>query len=156
MDISLHFRKDYDLDNDYECALTMSGNYTASVRLFQTVDVQSKDLNSLNFSMNARISTDAVEGWSAAAVILYYLNNGGERLGDTKIYMFSSEVCPMTEDSIAWLHAPNQNTYKVQDTSSWYSYSFNIFEELQKIGTIDPLDVGKIKVTAIDTCGAYG
>ena len=152
--ISLNFSKDYDPDDDYECDLKYWGATEGAVRLFQTVDVQNKDLKCLNFSMNALLMAYGAEGWAIAAMVISYLNSEGERLGDTKFYTFSS-ISPITEDSIAWLHDPNQSVYKVYDTL-WHSYSFNVLEELQKIATINPSDVGKIEVAAIDTCGAYG
>ncbi len=123
--------------------------------MFQTIDVQYKDLNFMQFSMNAFLSAYGAEGWGVAAVVISYLDKDEKRLGDTKYFTFSSLVCPYTLDSITWLHQENQKAHQVSDTV-WHTYAYNIMDEIQEIGIGNPAEVCKIKITAIDTCGAYG
>jgi hypothetical protein len=132
----------YDADPDYELYVYRDfGN--GSCKVWQTIDIPTTDLS---FSVNARLwaydnNADTL-CWAAAAIQVFYLDQGGAILGETRI-SYKTEPCP-------WTSTPTLHLIDVAD-DLWHNYAFNINTELTNLPGVTPSDIKKIQVAAFDT-----
>jgi hypothetical protein len=129
-------------DPDYEARVK---KYDAtSAKLFQTVYIPTTDLQfSADVSLYAYEYTSTEPYWAQASVVLYYLDNNNNILGQTRI-CHNSPHCPYN----------SSNTFhmiQVAAPSTWYNYTFNIDDELDNLSGVDPSDIAKIQVALYDT-----
>jgi len=116
----------------------------AYARLSQTVDIWTTDLE---FSVDAKLYayeyTSTASYWATASIVLAYRNVNGGLLGQTRI-CYNTPHCPYTNSSTFHMRlAPDPN--------NWYTYSFNINDELDSLPGVNPADVAKIEVALYDT-----
>lgn len=136
-DISFH------PDPDYEVKLRKFDNYF--VRLYQTVEIPSTDLE---FSGDAQIRAleyDSIGGtsWAVAAFRLTYLDESSNILGETRICHMSPH-CP-------WQNSSTVHLIEVTDPDNWHTYTVNINNELANLPGVNPLEIVKVKVELYDT-----
>ncbi len=129
-------------DLDYE-ARVKKYDY-AYARLSQTVDIWTTDLE---FSVDAKLYAyeynSAASYWATAAIVLAYRDVNGSLLGQTRI-CHNTPHCPYT----------NSSTFHIipaPDPNNWYTYAFNINDELDSLPGVNPADVAKIEVALYDT-----
>ncbi|MBS4016445.1 MAG: hypothetical protein KGZ86_08445 [Candidatus Latescibacteria bacterium] len=129
----------FDPDPDYEARVR---KYNAGyAKLFQTLDIPTTDLE---FSVNANLYATATSPyWAAAAVILRYLNDNNDLLGETRI-AHKSQYCP-------WTNTSTIHIIQVAAPNNWYNYSFNINNELLNLPGVNPALVKKIQIALFDT-----
>jgi hypothetical protein len=132
----------YQPDADYEARVK---KYDASYgKLLQTVNVPTTDLE---FSVNAKLDAyeynSATLYWASASVNLAYLDNDNSLLGQTRI-CYKTPHCPYTSTS-------KFHMIVVTDNTKWFSYSFNIDDELANLPGVNPTSVAKIQVSLYDT-----
>lgn len=129
----------YDPDPDYELYVH-KGNYTGYTRVHQVVDNIPTTGPDLDFSVNAKLyaSCNRIEVYSAAAVVISYLNESNSVLGETRIIRYT--------DGYPWTNSPTLHLIVAPDTN-WNNYSFNFDDELVNLSGVNPLEISKIKVT---------
>ena len=129
-------------DGDYE-ARVRKYDYAYN-KLSQTVDVWTTDLE---FSVDARLQAheynSAASYWATAAIVIAYRNASGGLLGQTRI-CHNTPDCPYT-------NSPTFHMILAPDQYNWYSYSFNINDELDSLSGVNPADVAQIEVALYDT-----
>jgi hypothetical protein len=133
---------DFYPDPDYEVRVK---KYDAAyAKLFQTVNIATTDLEfHASALLYAYEYNPATSYWAAAAVVLSYLDNENEVLGETRICHLSPH-CP-------WVGSDNLHLIEIADPYNWYEYSFNINDELTNLPGVDPADIAKISVALYDT-----
>jgi hypothetical protein len=133
----------YDPDPDYEVYVSKA-NLDGYARLYQVINILDFPLTELEFSANAKLYAydDWPGAWTAAAVIVSYLNGSDSLLGETKICRYSLD-CP-------WVSCSTLHLITVSDTN-WNNYSFNIVDELENLPGINPLEISKIEVALFCT-----
>ncbi|MEO0225428.1 MAG: hypothetical protein ABIL05_00595 [candidate division WOR-3 bacterium] len=128
---------DYNPDPDYEAQSRKYLHEIAS--LSQIVPIPHIDIN---FSAQAKLwckcEDNAYNYFAAAALILYYMNNDSQILGETRIYR-GTTYCN-------WQNSSTIHLIRAADTSNWYNYSFIIRNELNNLPGINPAQVKRIKV----------
>ncbi len=133
----------YDPDPDYE--VYVKKHHATLAKLYQTVNIPTTDLE---FSVTAHLyayeyPSTSTYYWSAAAVVLSYLDNNYNLLGVTRITNKSLH-CP-------WANTPTIHLINVIDTINWHTYSFNLNNELNNLPGINRNNVKKIQVALMDT-----
>jgi len=127
----------YDPDPDYEVYLYKATGTSGYAQLWQTTDIPTCNLN-LSFSAKLYAWDNYSGAWAAAAVMIAYLDNSNNVLGETRICRWSYD-CP-------WTSAPDCHIIQVTD-SLWHDYNFNILDELANLPAVDQNEVAKIKIT---------
>ena len=132
----------FDPDADYEARVK---KYDAThAILYQTVNIPTTDLN---FSVNAKLyayeDNSTTSYWAAAAVILRYLDNSNNLLGETRI-AYKSPHCP-------WTNSNTVHIITVTNPNNWSNYSFNIDSELSNLPLLNPRNIKKIQIALLDT-----
>lgn len=132
----------FDPDADYEARVK---KYDAThAKLFQTVNIPTTDLE---FSVSAKLFayeySPSAPYWAAAAVVLRYLDNNNNLLGETRI-VHKSPHCP-------WTNTNTVHIITVTDPNNWYDYAFNINNELTNLSGVNPSDIKMIQVALLDT-----
>lgn len=134
--------RNLDSDDDYE--LMIEKVNAGHIKLLQTIDVST---TSLNFSVSAKLQ--AIEHnsyasyWAAAAICLRYLNESNQLLGETRI-THKSPNCP-------WQNNEKLHLINVPNPDNWYTYGFNINDELANLSAVNLSDIKKIQVVLMDT-----
>jgi hypothetical protein len=132
----------YDNDPDYELFVYRDFG-SGYCKAWQTIDIPTTDLS---FSVNAKLwayDNDAdTLCWAAAAIQVFYLDQAGSILGETRIY-FKTSPCP-------WVSSPTLHLVEVTD-DLWHAYSFNVNSELTNLPGVSPSAVKQIQVAAFDT-----
>lgn len=132
----------YDPDPDYEARVKKYDAVYA--KLSQTVNIETTDLE---FFVSAKLYayeyTPTVNYWASASVVLWYLDNNGDLLGETRI-CYNSPHCP-------YINSATFHMIEVADPNNWYDYSFNLDDELINLSGVNPLDIAKIEVALYDT-----
>jgi hypothetical protein len=132
----------YDPDPDYE--LYVLRNYgNGYCKVWQTVDIPTTDLA---FSVQTKLwayDNDAdTLCWAASAIRIYYLDQSGAVIGETRIVYFT-DPCPWISTSV--LHVIDASD------SLWHTYAFNVNAELANLPGVNPSAIKKIQVAAYDT-----
>jgi hypothetical protein len=133
-------------DPDFEARVK---KYDAThAKLHQTVSIPSTmSLADLEFMVDARLSarehTPSAPYWAAAAILIRYIDDNDNVLGDTRI-------CWPTPHCF-WTSSSTVNLILAADTSNWYNYSFNVNDELANVPGVNPPDIAKIQVALFDT-----
>ncbi len=129
-------------DPDYEVKVKKFNLFYA--RLYQTVEIPATDLA---FSVYAKLyayeHSPSQSYWAAASIVLSYLNSNDNLLGQTRI-CYKTPHCP-------WNNSDTVHLIVANDTLNWYTYSFNINDELTNLPGINPLEIAKINITMLDT-----
>lgn len=133
----------YDSDPDLE--IRVKKYHYTSAKVYQTVNIPTTDLQ---FSIAAQLlahehPSTSTYYWSAAAVVLRYLDNNYNLLGETRITNKSLH-CP-------WNNTSSIHLINVIDTNNWYTYSFNIDNELNNLPGINRGNIKKVQVALFDT-----
>ena len=133
----------YDSDPDNE--VRVKKHHATLAKLYQSVNIPTTDLE---FSVSAKLfayeyPSTSTYYWSAAAVVLSYLDNNSNLLGQTRINN-KSQHCP-------WVNSNTVHLINVTDTANWYTYSFNINNELNNLPGINRGNIKKIQVALLDT-----
>jgi hypothetical protein len=132
----------YDGDPDFELYVYRDFG-SGYCKVWQTVDIPTTDLS---FSVNAKLwayDNDAdTLCWAAAAIQVFYLNQSGAILGETRIG-YKTAPCP-------WASTSTLHLIDVAD-NNWHNYAFNINAELANLPGVTPSMVKKIQVAAFDT-----
>jgi hypothetical protein len=132
---------DYQFDPDMEAYVFHA--YGGYFKLFQTVDIPSIDLQfSIEASMSAYDNNADTLCWAAAAVIVSYLSESNEVLGQTRICNYTTP-CP-------WASSSTVHLIPVAD-ELWHAYSFSVTSELGNLPGVDPLLIKKVEVAVYDT-----
>jgi hypothetical protein len=131
----------YDPDADYE-ARAEKGDGSGYAKLFQTVAIPTTDLE---FSCNAKMWAydNHSTAWCGAAVRIFYVNASNTILGETMICMRSTQN--------PWNSTSTRHVIPVTD-SLWYTYAFNIDDELANLPGVNPSQIARIQVALYDTC----
>ncbi|HEX7321159.1 MAG TPA: hypothetical protein VF399_12495 [bacterium] len=131
----------YDPDPDYEALVYTSNG--GSPRLYQRVNIP---VTALDFSAILKLSADDNNAdtlcWAAAALVISYVNQSGNVLGQTRIGQWTTP-CP-------WQNSPVLHLVSVADTL-WNAYSFSIDNELAQLPGVDPAQVRSIEIALFDT-----
>jgi len=133
----------FDPDPDYEVRVK---KYCAgNMKLYQCTEIPTTDLE---FSVYAKLYADVSSSsyWSAAAIILAYINNSNTVLGETRI-CYKTSSCP-------WSNSPTLHLIVVTDPNNWYNYSFNIADELTNLPGVNPSDIARIEVSLYSVSNA--
>lgn len=132
----------FDPDPDYELRVK---KYDASyAKLCQEIDVPSTNLDfSVSTRLLAREYSASSPYWAAASIVLSYLNEAGTVLGETRI-VHKSAHCP-------WTSTTTRHLIIAADSINWYTYSFNINDELANLPGVNPVDIARVRVTVFDT-----
>ncbi len=123
-------------DPDYEAYVYKL--YTGYASIYQIVNLP--DLN-LDFSFSARFRKKEGSStcWPVSAVIIGYLDQNSNLLGETRVY-YPSPYCN-------WQAGPTLHLVLVSDTF-WNFYSFNIRQDIvQNLPGVDTARVRKAKVS---------
>ena len=133
---------DFDPDPDYEARVK---KYDASyAKLFQVVNIATTDLE---FHASARLYAyeynPATTYWAAAALVISYLDDDNNVLGETRICHLSPH-CP-------WTGSDYIHIIETTDPYNWYEYSFNIDDELANLPGVIPADIASIGIAVYDT-----
>jgi hypothetical protein len=126
----------FDPDPDYE-AYAYKGTGDGYAKLTQMTYIPTTDLQ-FSASLKLYASSNSTTCWAAGALIIAYLDDTGDLLGETKIYA-ASYACP-------WINGPTTSLIQVAD-SNWHDYSFNINSELSNLPGINPTDIACIEVS---------
>lgn len=129
----------FDPDPNYEVRVGKSsgGGYAL---LSQTISVPTTDLV---FSANAKIYAVATStAWAGSALILKYLDQNGNVLGETRICA-KTGYCP-------WANSPTMHLIIVPD-SQWHNHSFNVNTELANLTAVNPDNVKNIEIALFDS-----
>lgn len=128
--------KSYDEDPDSEVYVGRLDKLVTA--LYQTCNIP---VLNLDFSFNARLiacSYDTLHPHSAvAAIIISYLNNEEEILGETRFFNYA--------ETLYWFPSPTIHLVEIGDTN-WFSDTINIIEELQNLPGINPSDIAKLRI----------
>jgi len=127
----------YDPDPDYEVYIHTHGGFFRYLKLYQTVDIPTTDLE---FSVNAKLYAVTYchpWSWAGAAVVVSYLDESNSVLGETMI-CYSIGPCP-------WTNTDTSHIIEVTD-SLWYSYAFNIEDELANLSGVNQSEIARIQV----------
>lgn len=131
----------YEPDPDYEVFLS-KGTGTGYAMVHQTAEIPTLNLD-ISFKAKLKAYDNYVGAWSAAAVLICYLDAANIVLGDTR-------VCRFTQDCL-WSNSTTQHLIMALD-EDWHDYEFNILDELENnLPGIDRQEVAKIKVILIDS-----
>lgn len=127
----------YHPDPDYEVYLYKATGTSGYAQLWQVADIPTCNMD-LCFSAKVYAWDNYSGAWAAAGVMIAYLDNADNVLGETRICQWSYD-CP-------WINTPECHIIQVTD-SLWHDYTFNIQDELANLPAVDPNEVAKIKVT---------
>lgn len=107
--------------------------------LSQVVEVA--DLN-LNFSVSAKLFCKSERPdtgyYACASIVLHYLSEDNSLLGETRIYSHTA--------GCNWANSPTLHLIPAADTFGWHNYAFNVADELQHLGGVNPIEVRRIRV----------
>jgi hypothetical protein len=135
---------DLDSDDDYE--LIIEKINPGHIKLLQTVDILSADLQfSVNANLRAIEYNPNASYWAAAAVCLRYLNTKDDLLGETRI-THKSPHCP-------WQATSRLHIIDTPEADLWHAYSFNINDELLNLSGVQANEVKKIQVVFMAFAG---
>jgi len=125
----------YDPDPDYE-AYVYKGTGDGYAKLFQTAHIPTTDLE---FSAQLKLyaSSNSTTCWAGAALVITYMDDAGDILGETMI-------CRKTSAS-NWTNSNTRHLITAVDTN-WHDYSFNIDTELVNLPGINATDVARIEI----------
>lgn len=126
----------YDPDPDYE-VYVYKGTGTGYAKLHQTAYIPTTDLE---FAASLKLygSSNSTTCWAAGALIIAYLDDVGDLLGES-IICYKTSACP-------WVNTATRHVVAVTD-SFWHDYSFNIDTELTNLSGVDPGDIRRIQIT---------
>lgn len=128
--------KSYDEDPDSEVYVGRLDKLVTV--LYQTCNIP---VLNLDFSFNARLiarSYDSLHRHAAvASIIISYLNNEEEILGETRIFNFA--------ETLYWVPSPTLHLIEIGDTN-WFSDTINIIDELQNLPGINPSSIAKLRI----------
>lgn len=131
----------YDSDPDYEVFLS-KGTGTGYAMVHQTVEIPTLNLD-ISFNAKIKAYDNYVGAWSAAAVMICYLDATNTVLGDTRICRFSQDCL--------WSNSSTRHLIMAAD-ENWHNYELNLLDELNNyLSGIDQQDVAKVKVMLIDS-----
>jgi hypothetical protein len=134
---TIHRGTSYDPDPDYEVRL-YKGTGSGYARLDQPIEILGTDVAfSANLSLRASATSTA---WAASALILAYLDEEQQTLGETRVCA-ASAYCPWEQSPTLHLIYPDQ--------SIWIEHSFRIDEELTNLPGINPAHVKGIRVSLL-------
>lgn len=129
-------------DGDYEARVKKYDD--AYAKLWQTVAIPTTNLE---FSVYTRLYSHEYNvaglNWISAAIVLAYIDENDNLLGETRI-CHNSPHCPYT-------NTPTFHMIPHVDPNSWSAYSFNLNDELINLPGIIPSDIAKISVALYDT-----
>ncbi|MBN2362915.1 hypothetical protein JXL83_02160 [candidate division WOR-3 bacterium] len=95
------------------------------------------------FSADIKLFASATStSWSAAALVIGYIDAENSLLGETRICDRTS-YCP-------WISTPTIHLMEATD-SMWHYYTFNLSDELTNLSGINPDNVQKIRIELLDT-----
>jgi hypothetical protein len=131
----------YNPDPDYEAYAFHA--YGGELKMYQSVDIPSTDIQFSAYAKMYAYDNDAdTLCWGGASLIVYYKDQAGAVLGQTRIGNYTAP-CP-------WASTPIIHVISVTD-SLWHNYAFNIGTELGNLSGVNPLLVKKIEVAVYDT-----
>ncbi|MCS7258011.1 MAG: hypothetical protein NZ601_01360 [candidate division WOR-3 bacterium] len=129
-------------DPDYEVRVKKYDAVCAKV--YQTISIPTTDLD---FSVNAKLYayeyTPTASYWAAAAIILRYLDDNNNWLGETRI-TYKTPHSP-------WINTSTVHLINAPDPNNWYQYNFNLNSELANLSGINSSAIRKIQVLLMDT-----
>ncbi len=132
----------FEPDIDYEVRVKKYDETYA--KLCQAIDIPTTDLD---FSITAKLYaleySPTLSYWAAAAVCLRYLDANGNQLGETRIAHMSPH-CP-------WTNTGAIHLIPVTDPNNWYTYNFNINNELTNLPLVNASNIHKIQIALLDT-----
>ncbi|MBE0432541.1 hypothetical protein IBX73_03635 [candidate division WOR-3 bacterium] len=126
----------YDPDPDYE-VYVYKGTGTGHAKLHQTAHIPTTNLE-FAASLKLYASSNSTTCWAAGALVIEYLDDLGDLLGETMI-CYKSSVCP-------WTNTPTRHIITPAD-SFWHDYAFNIDTELTNLSGVNPGDIKRIQIT---------
>ncbi len=98
----------------------------------------------LNLSFKAKIvaqcSDTSHPSPAVAAIIISYLDIDENILGETRLFNYC--------DTLYWTPSPTIHLIELGDTN-WIIDTINIFEELQNLPGVNPLDILKLRITLL-------
>ena len=132
----------FDPDPDYEARVK---KYDATyAKLYQTIDIPTTDLEfMIDVELYAHEFNSGEPYWATAAVVLYYLDDNDNVLGQTQI-CYNTPHCPYTNSNVFHI-------IEIPSANNWYDYSFNIDYELDNLSGIDAGEIAKIQIALYDT-----
>ncbi len=131
----------YDPDPDYEVYIYES-NSSGDAQIYQLFDIPTIDID---LSLNAKLyatATTGTAGWTAAAIIVSYIDEFDSIMGETRICQRAGSCPWMNSSTVHLITAPDSN---------WHTYSFKIAEELENLPGVNAAHVKRLKVALIDT-----
>ena len=140
-------------DPDMEVKLSfLVDNHNVFIYLKQRIDITGFQPQFITFSCNAHLVANNynVALYSAAAVIVSYLDKYGNRVADTKIAYI--DTLPEYSQKTCWPNDTLQNVSFIPFSVSFNNYSFNIEDELVSIGLSNTDTIQFIEIALIDTC----
>lgn len=126
----------YDPDPDYEVYI-YKGTGTGHAKLHQTPYIPTTDLD-FSAALKLYASTNSTTCWAAGALIIAYLDETDDLLGETML-LYKTSMCP-------WVNTATRHVIAVTD-SFWHDYSFNIDDELVNLSGVNPDDIRRIQIT---------
>ncbi len=122
-----------DPDPDYEARAALDG--AGYARLLQIVEVPDSEVE---FSASLRFHVFATgEAWAAAAIVISYLDETQQFLGETRLGAWTRE-CPWENSSTTHLIS--------LPVDLWTSWTLDINQELAALPSVDPLAVRFLRV----------
>lgn len=125
----------YDPDPDYE-VYVYKGTGTGHAKLHQTAYIPTTDLD-FSAALKLYASSNSTTCWAAAALVIAYLDEEGELLGESMICA-KSTAC-------TWTNSPTRHIITPAD-SFWHDYAFNINAELEYLSGIVPGEIKQIQI----------
>jgi hypothetical protein len=119
-------RTDLDGDEDYELRISVVEG-DGIIRLVQRVEIPHTDLN-ISAQLAAATFGDG-DAWSAAGLMVRYLDRHWGTLGETAI-VSASRDCP-------WVSSPTFHLIQIVG-HNWQEHAFNLTEELAYLPGVDP------------------
>lgn len=124
-------------DGDYEVRV-YKPSISGYVELSQTVPILGMDVD---FSASLRLNANATgDAWTACALIIGYLDDQDETLGETRICRMSAN-CP-------WEDSPTLHLIEA-DPSVWTDHALDIPTELQNLSGVDALRVTSLRIALL-------
>lgn len=135
---------DHDITTTPESDAVIVKQMCGNAALVQDVMLKSVDMV---FSTRVRLRADATKPtyYSAASVLLGFLDSDGKQLGETRVY--SAAGTP------PWKASNTLHLVVVADTGKWQDYSLNLGEELStNLKGVDAAKVKRLRVNLESFC----